>query len=182
MLEKCVLIILELNWKQRLGHKKTKLNICHHMLTSSTQLQKGSFHVCRKNENVFKMSKNEICSCKACKNTFFHCRICKFVGFLLPSSLWLLQVPFCVIQTVIPLQIMTEWLGSWAWILEIPSFQFPLWSPAGFVSGSPWFNCSVALVRSQLVCLLPVGILFQRFDATSFCFNRHAFRYLKDKT
>ena len=45
MLEKCVLTILGLNWNQRLGHKKTKLNICHHMLTSSTQLQNRSFHV-----------------------------------------------------------------------------------------------------------------------------------------
>ena len=45
MLEKCVLTILELNWNQRLGHKKTKLNICHHMLTSSTQQQNRSFHV-----------------------------------------------------------------------------------------------------------------------------------------
>ena len=34
----------------------------------------------RKNENVFKMSKNENCTCGACKN--FHCQICKFVGFL----------------------------------------------------------------------------------------------------
>ena len=25
----------------------------------------------RKNENVFKMSKDEICTCKACKNTVF---------------------------------------------------------------------------------------------------------------
>ena len=45
MLEKCVLTILELNWDQRWGHKKTKLNICHRMLTSSTQLQNRSFHV-----------------------------------------------------------------------------------------------------------------------------------------
>ena len=30
---------------------------------------------------------------------------------------------------------------------------------SGFVSGSAWFNASVALVYSQLVCLLPVGIL-----------------------
>jgi len=45
MLEKCVLAILELNWNQLLGHKRTKLNICHHMLTSSTQLQNRSFHV-----------------------------------------------------------------------------------------------------------------------------------------
>ena len=30
---------------------------------------------------------------------------------------------------------------------------------AGFVPGSPWLNSSAALVYSQLVCLLPVGIL-----------------------
>ena len=47
----------------------------------------------RKNENVFKMSKDEKCTCKACKNTVFHCQICKFVGFLLPLSLWLLKLP-----------------------------------------------------------------------------------------
>ena len=41
-LENCVLTILELNSKQRLGHNKTKLNICHYMLTSSTQLQNWS--------------------------------------------------------------------------------------------------------------------------------------------
>ena len=46
----------------------------------------------RKNENVFKMSKNEKCTCKACKNTVFHCQICKFVGFLLPFSSWLLKL------------------------------------------------------------------------------------------
>ena len=46
-----------------------------------------------KNENVFKMSKDEKCTCKACKNTVFHCRICKFVEFLLPSSSWLLKAP-----------------------------------------------------------------------------------------
>ena len=86
MLEKCVLTIPELNWNQRLGHKETKLNICHHMLTSSTQLQNRSFH-------VFKMSKDEKCTCKACKNTVFHCQICKFVGFLLPSSSWLFELP-----------------------------------------------------------------------------------------
>ena len=58
MLEKCVLTILELNWNQRFGHKKTKLNICYHMLTSSMQPQNMSFHV-KKNDNVFEMSKNE---------------------------------------------------------------------------------------------------------------------------
>ena len=39
------------------------------------------------------MSKHEKCTCKACKNTVFHCQICKFVGFLLPSSSWLLKLP-----------------------------------------------------------------------------------------
>ena len=47
----------------------------------------------RRNENVFQMSKDEKCTCKACKNPVFHCQICKFVGFLLPSSSWLLKLP-----------------------------------------------------------------------------------------
>ena len=38
MLEKYILTILESNRNQRLGHKKTKLNISHHMLSSSTHL------------------------------------------------------------------------------------------------------------------------------------------------
>ena len=92
-LENCVLTILELNWKQRLGHKKTKLNICHHMLTSSTQLQNWSFHVVERTRTSTKCEKNETCTCKACKNTIFHCQICKFVEFLLPSSSWLLKLP-----------------------------------------------------------------------------------------
>ena len=46
----------------------------------------------RKNENVFKMSKDEKYTCKACKNNVFHCQICKFVGSLLPSSSWLLKL------------------------------------------------------------------------------------------
>ena len=43
ILVKCVLTILELNWNQRF-RDKTKLIICHHMLTSPTQ-QNRSFHV-----------------------------------------------------------------------------------------------------------------------------------------
>ena len=84
MLEKCLLTVLELIWNQRLGHKKTKLNICHHMLTSSTQLQNRSFHVVERTRTSTKCQKNEKCTCKACKNTVFHCQICKFVGFLFP--------------------------------------------------------------------------------------------------
>ena len=37
--------------------------------------------------------------------------------------------------------------------------QVPLRPLARFVRGSPWFNSWAALVQSQLVCLLPVGIL-----------------------
>ena len=43
ILAKSVLTILELNWNQRFRAKKTKLNICHHMVKSSTQLQTGHF-------------------------------------------------------------------------------------------------------------------------------------------
>ena len=36
---------------------------------------------------------------KACKNTAFHCQIYKFVGFLLPSSSWLLKLPIVLQRT-----------------------------------------------------------------------------------
>ena len=42
------------------------------------------------------MSKDEKCTCKACKNAVFHCQICKFVGVLLPSSSWLLKLPIVI--------------------------------------------------------------------------------------
>ena len=45
MLAKCVPTILELNGNKCFSCKNTKLNICHHMLTSTTQLQNRSFHV-----------------------------------------------------------------------------------------------------------------------------------------
>ena len=94
MLEKCVLTILELNWNQRLGHKKTteieQLSSYVHVVHTTAKMVISRR---RKNENVFKMSKDEKCTCKACKNTVFHYQICKFVRFLLPSSLWLLKLP-----------------------------------------------------------------------------------------
>ena len=37
--------------------------------------------------------------------------------------------------------------------------QDMFWPLVEFVSGSPWFNCSAALVNSQLAYLQPVGIL-----------------------
>ena len=75
MLEKCILTILELIWNQRLGHKRTKLNICHHMLTSSTKLQNRSFHVIERTRTSSKCQMMKKCTCKACKNTVFNCQI-----------------------------------------------------------------------------------------------------------
>ena len=64
------------------------------MLTSSTQLQNRSLHVVEWTRTSSKcQKKKKKCTCKACKNTVFHCQICKFVRFLLPSSSWLLKFP-----------------------------------------------------------------------------------------
>ena len=93
MLEKCVLTVLELNWNQRLGHKKTKLNICHHMLVLSTQLQNRSFDVVERTRTSPKCQKMKNARAKRAKMLFFYCQICKFVRFLLPSSSWLLKLP-----------------------------------------------------------------------------------------
>ena len=66
--------ILELNWNQR---SRRSLN-----WPAAKQIisRRG------KNENVCEMYKNEECPCKACKTIVFHCQICKFVAFLLPTS------------------------------------------------------------------------------------------------
>ena len=71
MLAKCALTILELYWNQHLWGKKTKLNICHHMVTSSTKLQNWLFRVVERtrmynNEKYmvlycFSLSNKEIC-------------------------------------------------------------------------------------------------------------------------
>ena len=70
MLEKYVLTILELNWNQRLGHKKTRLNICHHMLTSSTQLQSRSFHIVERTITSSKCQKMKNARAKRAKILF----------------------------------------------------------------------------------------------------------------
>ena len=95
MLDKCVLTVLELNWNQRLGHKRTKLNIClssyaHVVHTTAKQVISRR----RKNENVSKMSKNEKCTCK---NTVLSNM--QIMGFLLPSSSWLLKLPSVCVKT-----------------------------------------------------------------------------------
>mgnify|MGYP006964766695 CR=1 FL=1 len=65
--------------------------ICSHRVVDTTAKKVVSRYW--KNKNVFKMWKHWKCTCKARKNTVFHCSICKFVWFLLPSSSWLLELP-----------------------------------------------------------------------------------------
>ena len=80
--KKWVLTILELNWNQRLGHKKTKLNICHDMLTSSTQLQNRSFHVVERTRTSSKFQKNvKNARAKRAKILFFIVKYANLWGF-----------------------------------------------------------------------------------------------------
>ena len=109
MFEKCVLTILELNWNQRLGHKKTKLNICHHMLTSSKQLQNRSFDVVERTRTFSKCQKLKNARAKRAKILFFHYQICKFVGFLLPSLSLLLKLLIFFLLATAP------WFEAEAW-------------------------------------------------------------------
>ena len=90
---KYALTILELNWNKRFRDNKTKLNvICHHLLTSSTQqLQNRSFHAAERTRTSAKCQNVKNARAKRAKLLFFHCQICKFVTFLLPSSSWLLK-------------------------------------------------------------------------------------------
>ena len=81
MLEKRVLTILELNWNQRLGHKKTKLSICHHMLTSSTPLQNRSFRVVERTRTSGKCLKMKNAGAKRAKILFFIVKYANLWGF-----------------------------------------------------------------------------------------------------
>ena len=122
MPEICALTILELNCNQRLGrdiieHLSSYAHVIH-----TTAKKVISHH--RKNENVFKMSKDAKCTCKACKNTVFQCQICKFLGFLLPSSSWLLELP-----SLAPRE-------------ELIVFAYQLWKPQFLsVAQFPFDNC-----------------------------------------
>ena len=75
MLAKCVLTILELNQNQHFRGKRTKLNICHHMLMSSTQLQNipfsSSFHVVERTRMSAKCPKMKNAHAKHAKLLFF---------------------------------------------------------------------------------------------------------------
>ena len=93
MLKKCVLTVLELNWNERLGHKKTKLNVCYHILTSSTQLQNRSFHVVERMRTSSKYQKMKNARAKRAKILFFIVKYANLWGCLLPSPSWLLKLP-----------------------------------------------------------------------------------------
>ena len=71
-------------WEDKIEHLSLYAHVVH-------TIAKQVISRRRKNENVYKMSKNEKCTCKACKNSVFHCQICKFVGFSFPLSSWLLK-------------------------------------------------------------------------------------------
>ena len=81
MLEKSVLTILELNWNQRLGHEKTKLNIGHHILASSTQLQNKSSHVVERTRTSTKCQKMKNARAKRAKILFFVVKYANLWGF-----------------------------------------------------------------------------------------------------
>ena len=81
MLEKFVLTILELNWNQLLGHKRTKLNICDHMLTSCTQLQNRSFHVVVRRRTSTKCQTMKNARAKRAKILFFIVKYANLWGF-----------------------------------------------------------------------------------------------------
>ena len=81
MLEKCLLTVMELIWDQRLGHKKTKINICHHMPTSSTQLQNRSFHVVERTRTSSKCQKMKNARAQRAKILFFIVKYANVWGF-----------------------------------------------------------------------------------------------------
>ena len=89
MLEKCVLTILESNWNQRFGGKKTILNSCHDMLTSSTKLQ---IHVVGRTRTSSKYPKMKNARAKRAKILFFIVKYANLRRFSLPLSSWLLKL------------------------------------------------------------------------------------------
>ena len=79
--------MLELNWNQPLGHKKTKLNICHHMVTSSTQLQNRSFHVVERTRTSSKCQKMQVQSVQNYCFSLSNMQICEvFVAVVVVVS------------------------------------------------------------------------------------------------
>ena len=81
MLPKCVLNFPEFNWNQRFRDRQTKLNISHHMLTSSTQLQNSSFHLVERTRTSSKCQKMKNARAKRAKILFFIVKYANLWGF-----------------------------------------------------------------------------------------------------
>ena len=72
----------EIKLEPALGeYKKTKLNICYHMLTSSTQLQNRSFHVVERTRTSSKCQKMKNARAKRAKILFFIDKYANLWGF-----------------------------------------------------------------------------------------------------
>ena len=101
MPEKCALTILELNWNQRLGQDKI-CHSCHHMLTSSTHLQKRSFHVIERTRTSSKCQKMKNARAKRAKILFFIVKYANLWGFCCRRSCEELIVFFANMETTVP--------------------------------------------------------------------------------
>ena len=129
MLEKHVRTILELNWNQRLGHKKTNLNICHHILTSSTQLQNRSFHVVERTRTSSKCQTMKNARAKRAKLLFFIVNYANLWGFCCRRRRGCLSSLMCVDVNVnhlfkIGVSVYVAFFFA-CWVLE--SLILPLW-------------------------------------------------------
>ena len=76
----------------------TKLNICRHMLASSTRLQNMSFHVVERARTCSKCQKMNSARAKRAKILFFIVKYANLWGFFWPSSPWFLS--FFIFQRV----------------------------------------------------------------------------------
>ena len=157
MLEKCLLTVLELIWNQRLGHK-TKLNICHHMLTSSTQLQNRSFHVVERTRTSTKCQKMKSARAKRAKILFFTVKYANLWGFCCRrcrgclSSLLYLSGRMMNVQKCVSLIFLSHTANQFCDLKHCRPFRWHCWTP------------------DQKPLLIVIGRLFQPlFSANSRC-------------
>ena len=61
-LAKCLLSILELNWREGFESLKGKMKICRHVLTSPTWLQNRSFHAVKRSRTSLPLRSKFTCS------------------------------------------------------------------------------------------------------------------------
>ena len=157
-------------WNQCFGHH----NYAHMVHRTAKQVISRS----RKNQNIFKMYKNEKCMCKAYKNTVFCFQICKCVGFLLLSLSWLLKHPIHKTHLHHRKKLamhgpMKKWFVSpnyWPW-------SRPCWFSVSTVA---WFSQCIILsfARTPRACFSKVPKLFG-CQKSLYIFNKNMFQALK---